>query len=118
MAGYGLIVRLRKLEAEVDKLGFMMCHTKYGVNTGEYGDLVALKPKDADSLPIYSRDAELFCGTINELEVWIHGVQWARQYDCLLKLSDDKKRERKEQDERNRRLVQIIKNEKVLEVDK
>lgn len=110
MSGYGSVLALRRLEKECDELGFMMCHPRH-YNSGDYGQLVAIKPKDQDSLPIYSRDAELFIGTLEELQVWLKGVEWARQYDELLRLSNTKKRERKEQDERNRKLVAILKQE-------
>jgi len=53
-------------------------------------------------LPIYSRDAELFIGSIERLEDWLAGVQWARDYDMMLKVSDDKKRDRAEVKERER----------------
>jgi len=53
-------------------------------------------------LPIYSRDAELFIGSIERLEDWLAGVQWARDYDMMLKVSDDKKRTRAEERERER----------------
>ena len=43
---------------------------------------------------------------------FMQGVVWARDYDHMLKISDVKRRERKEQDERNRQLVKILKNEK------
>lgn len=74
-------------------------------------DMVAIRPKDQNSLPIYRRDAELFVGTLEQLEVWLRGVEWARQYDTMLKVSDDKKRKRKEQDELNRQLVLRLKDE-------
>lgn len=109
MSGYSLILKIRRLEEECDKLGFMMCHSKYG-HSREYGDIVAVKPKDQDSLPIYSRDAEFFTGSINELEVWLKGIQWARDYDGMLFGNMNKKRERKEQDYRNRQLLSVIKN--------
>jgi elongation factor P--beta-lysine ligase len=109
MSGYHLVLKIRRLEEECSNLGFMLCYPKYG--NSEY-DMIALKPKDQESLPIYARDAEPFRGTIEELEVWIRGVEWARQYDKLLRLSDEQKRARKEQDERNRRLVEVISNGK------
>lgn len=114
MAGYKLLVKIRRLEDVCDKLGFMLCHSKHGHHR-EYGDVVAVKPKDRDSLPIYARDAELFCGTFDELETWLMGLQWARDYDRMLfGNSHDSKRERKEQDCRNRKLVSILtKEEKV-----
>ena len=72
-------------------------------------DMICLMPKDDEALPVYARDAELYIGTIEQAEEWIRGVLWARQYDNLLRLSDDKKRARKEQDERNRNLLRKIK---------
>jgi len=109
MSGYNLIQKIRKLEDQCDRLGFTMAHSRHGYSR-EFGDVVALKPKDQDSLPIYARDAELFIGTINELEVWLRGLEWARDYDRMLSLSNEKKRERKEKDWRNQRLLTIIKN--------
>ena len=91
---------------------FMLCEPKRGWNTTDM-DMVAIKPKDNESLPVYARDAEVFIGTVESLEVWLRGVEWARQYDELLRLSNRKKRERKEQDERNRQLVKMLKEEKI-----
>ena len=111
MAGYQAVLALRRLEEEVDKLGFMLCDPKTGWGGDDFNNLVGIKPKDADALPIYSRDAELFRGTLEELKVWVRGVQWAREYDRMtIDRNNDKKRERKEQDERNRQLMKTIKN--------
>jgi hypothetical protein len=109
MAGYQLILALRDLEKQCDELGLMMCYPKHRYDQGD-SDEVAVKPKDADSLPIYARDAELFVGSLYHLRVWIRGIKWARQYDEMLKLTNDDKRKRKEQDERNRQLVSTIRN--------
>ena len=81
----------------------MLCAPRHGNWGGnEYDDRVAVKPKDADSLPVYTRDAELFTGTLEQLRIWLQGVQWAREYDMMLKLSDEKKRAIKEDAERAR----------------
>ncbi len=110
MSGYSLIQKIRRLEEQCDRLGFMMCHSKHG-HYREFGDVVALKPKDENSLPIYSRDSELFTGTIDDLDVWLRGLEWARQYDQLLfGRKHQSNRERKEQDYRNQQLLSIIKN--------
>ena len=105
MSGYSLVRKIRELEERCSRLGFMMCASRHG-----HGDVVALIPKDEDSLPIYSRDVELFVGTVEQLEIWILGIAWARDYDRMLNLSNDTKRERKEQDERNRKLVNILRS--------
>jgi hypothetical protein len=111
MAGYQAVVSLRRLEADVDKLGFMLCAPKSGWGSDDFGERVAIKPKDADSLPIYSRDAELFTGSLEQLRVWVQGVQWARSYDEMLKLSDEKKRAVKEDHERGRQLIVKLKKD-------
>lgn len=104
--GYSTILKIRRLEEECEKLGLKMNHSKHSYQR-EYGDVLAVFPKD-DELPIYSRDAELFVGTLDDLERWIQGAQWMKHYLQMLRLVDDKKIARKEQDERNRKLVQVL----------
>jgi hypothetical protein len=43
---------------------------------------------------------------------FMQGILWARNYDDMLKVSDVKKRERKEQDERNKQMIRLLKSEK------
>ena len=109
MAGWNTIRKIRKLEERADVLG--MRFTAYG-NDDIYGENVALVPKDKDALPIYSRDAAFFVGTLEAAGQFMQGILWARDYDGMLKISNTKKRERKEQDERNRQLVRLLKSEK------
>ena len=103
MSGYQSILALRRLEEQVEKLGFMFAHPKHG-NYGDV-DMVALRPRDETAVPIYSRDAEVFTGTLEQLTVWIRGVEWARQYDFMLRMSDDEKREKYEVKERERQAL-------------
>jgi hypothetical protein len=108
MAGWQTIVRLRRLEEQVGALGMRIGSPRGGRWDGET-DIISLYPKD-DALPIFSRDADLFRGSIEEAEVWVRGVAWARQYDLLMiGNSIDTKRARKEQDYRNRELLKMIK---------
>ena len=111
MSGWNQIQQVRKLEERADKLGFKFAPYKHD---DHYGNNVALVPKDSDALPIYSRDAVLFVGTLEGAAYWMQGVEWARDYDRMVidKKMDDK-RERKEQDERNTQLVRILKAEKL-----
>jgi hypothetical protein len=52
----------------------------------------------------------VFLGTIAELELWLRGIHWSRQYDRMVfGTKHDKARERKEQDERNRQLMKTLK---------
>ena len=117
MSGYHMILKIDRLKEKADKLGFMLCYPKAGWGGSRGDDYVAIRPKDKEAFPIYSRDAELFCGTIDNLESFFAGLEWARQYDEMLKVSDKKKRERKEQDERNRQLVRMLKDEQDIKVD-
>jgi hypothetical protein len=114
MAGWNTIERVRSLEEQIDKLGFKFAKSKHSEWNNDHGSL-CLKPKDPDALPIYNRDAELYVGSIEGLETWLAGVRWAREYDMMLKLTDDKKRARAEQRERNRQLMQTLKEGKRVE---
>lgn len=109
MSGYNTILRIRRLEQEVDALGFRLGQSKHGNYHQEFGDIVSVFPKE-DALPVYARDAELFVGSLEDLEVWIRGIQWARSYDLLLRLSDDDKRAKKEQQVRNEYLMRKLKD--------
>lgn len=110
MSGYHTILRIRRLEEEVDKIGLRMGNSKHGNYRQEFGDVVALFPKD-DCLPIYSRDAELFVGTLEEMEVWLRGWQKSFEYcRMLIGRNFEKTVERKEQDYRNQQLVQVLKD--------
>lgn len=104
MTGYRKLQDLRRLEQQCNELGFRLGTPRHNWNDA---DRVALLPEE-DHLPIYSRDAEIFVGTFEELEVWLRGVEWARQYDKLLKVSDQKRREQREQRYREQRLVEIL----------
>ena len=111
MSGWNQIQQVRKLEERADKLGLKFAAYKHD---DSFGVNVALIPKDSDALPIYCRDAQLFAGTLESAASWMQGVMWARDYDSMVidKKLDDK-RKRKEQDERNRQLVKVLKEEKV-----
>ena len=110
MVGYNTILKIERLREQADKFGFKFCYPKYGL-LQDTVETLGLMPKDADSLPIYSRDAQCFEGTVDQLEIFLRGIEWARNYDRLLKLSTDEKRVQKEQDFRNKQLCKILKDE-------
>jgi hypothetical protein len=107
MSGYNLIRKIRRLEEECDGLGFVIDQAR-GYITETDGDLVSVRPKDANALPIYSRDADLFIGRLEDLEYWLRGIQWARNYDRMLGISSNKKRANKEDDYRHSQLVKKL----------
>jgi hypothetical protein len=109
------------LEERVDALGFEFVdpNDPYSTHTNKYnmetfGDRVALQPK-GDCLPNYSRDAHIWRGSLEELQHWLNGVEWARAYDGILKISNHKKRSKAEADERNRQLMATIKKSKLVQ---
>jgi hypothetical protein len=114
MSGWNTIQRIKHIEEQVDKLGFKFSKSKHSDWSEDHGAL-SLVPKDHEALPIYSRDAELFVGSLERLEEWLAGVRWAREYDSMLKLSDEKKRAAAEQKERNRQLMRTLKEGKRVE---
>ena len=111
MIGWNTIEKLRDIEKQINELGFKFSKSKHSDFTDDHGAL-SLVPKDADALPIYNRDAELFVGSLERLEDWLAGVRWARDYDRMLKLSNETKRKAGEQQQRNRQLMQILKEGK------
>ena len=114
MSGWNTIQSIKRIEEEIDLIGFKFSKSKHSDWTEDHGAL-SLVPKDADSLPIYSRDAELFVGSLERLEDWLAGVQWARDYDRMCKISSDNTRTAAEQKERNRQLIRTLKEGKRIE---
>jgi hypothetical protein len=102
MSGYSLILKIQALEKQLHSMGMRWGYDKHGrYGDNQFGDTVAVYPRD-DELPAYTRDAMLFSGSITDLQQWLAGVRWARDYDMLLRVSDEKKREKAETKERER----------------
>jgi hypothetical protein len=116
MSGWNTIQEVRRIEEQVSKLGFKFGSPKHAGHWSDpgYQDMVSLVPGD-ECLPIYSRDAEIFTGTLAQVRTWLQGVQWARDYDMLHKISNDDKRMAAEQKERNRQLMRTLKEGKRVE---
>lgn len=107
MSGYSTVLKVRRLEEAVDKLGFRMANPRYQHSNT---DTVVLYPKDNDAVPVYSRDAEVFEGSLEALEIWLRGFQAARDYDTMLfGVKHDDARKAKEQKILNKQLLQKIK---------
>jgi len=103
--GFGAYTRLRRCEERANQLGFRFAYSKHGAR--DY-DGIALYPKD-DELPIYSRDAEVWYGDVESCESFLRGFEWATQYYVMLGATSDKIINRKEQDVRNKQLMESIK---------
>lgn len=109
VTGFNQIQKIRRIENDCDKLGLRFAKSRYFRSSIGDGDVISLMPKDDESLPVYARDAELFTGSLEEIEFWLRGVEWARNYDYLLKLSTEKKRSRREDITRQENLVRLMK---------
>lgn len=106
--GYHAIIKLRRVEDKANHMGFSFGPSKASTY-GLAGDAITLYPW-LDKLPEYSRDAALFTGNLDEVDTFLIGVQWSNNYLKMLRLVTDEKIERKEQDIRNRQLVQLLKD--------
>lgn len=90
--GMSMIERIDRVRAVADRLGFRMGKTPYShFSAADSIDNIALYPKD-DCLPIYTRDVIIFEGNLVELEYWIKGLDWARQYDSYLGVANEQRR--------------------------
>jgi hypothetical protein len=114
MSGWTTIEKVRRLEQEVDNLGLKFARYPHGDWTENHNAL-SLMPKDADSLPVYSRDASIYAGSLEGVEQWLKGVEWARAYDRMLGVSTDNKRARKEQDLRNEHTLSRVRGEAIVQ---
>jgi len=100
--GFDTLRRIQALEMQLATFGMRIGCPRYAKQ-----DRVSVYPLE-DELPVYSQDAELFIGTVEEVECWLIGFQAARMYDSLLGVSDDAKRAKKEQSLKNKELLKMI----------
>ena len=79
---------LDKVVNGLQKLGYYTKNTKYGYQDGRcLVGVYALEDKN----PLYSRDAELFTGTIEEIACWMRGVNHRNEYLSMLKATTEKR---------------------------
>jgi len=108
MAGWAVIKQIRVLEDRAHMLGMKFAPYRHD---DIKADNVALVPCYPDSLPIYTRDAILFAGSLEGAYKFMQGIMWARDYDrMVIDRNIDAKRVRKEQDERNKQLMKTLKD--------
>lgn len=112
MSGYETYRRFQRIEDQAKVLGFRIGNPKHGGFGRDNYDAVGVFPGEGDSLPVFSRDAELFVGTFREVEVWLSGWARAQQYDMLLRISDEKRRKKAEAKELERQRLEKERIEK------
>lgn len=106
--GIRTIRKIRDLEERANRLGFKFVQSKHYFGS-EHTELLALAPLD-NCLPVYTRDAELWTGTLEQLEDFFKGIEFSTRYYQQLGLINQKKISRKEQDVRNQQLLAAIQN--------
>jgi hypothetical protein len=107
MVGYATYLKFQRIEEQANKLGFRLAYSKYGDTHGEF---VALTPLD-DKLPPFSRDAELWCGTFDNLEAFLIGWEKSQFYDSILRMTDSNRRKKFEDAEVERQRIAKEKEE-------
>jgi len=95
--GMNMIERIDSVRELADFFGFRLSRTPYNTTFGgnDNIDNIALYPK-GDCLPPYSRDACLYTGNLNEVENFLDGIRWARQYDKIIGSCTEQRREQYE----------------------
>ncbi len=112
MTGFSTYMRWQRIEEQAKTLGFRLGNPKHGHWGGSDGsDTVALFPDD-NALPVFSRDADIFEGTFSQVETFLTGWARAQQYDAMLRMSDEKKRKKYEDKERERQRLAAERLEK------
>jgi hypothetical protein len=112
--GWNTVQKIKRVEDMANKMGF-----EFSIGSNHYsdlGDAIHLVPL-GDALPHYRRGADIYSGSIDDIDTWLTGLEWARTYDMMLRISSDKKRNECEQVERNRQLMKMVKTGKKVEGD-
>jgi|688.fasta_scaffold04955_38 hypothetical protein len=104
VAGWQLLKSFRDVEERANKIGLKFAPSKY---SGMEFDTIALMPLD-EHLPVYNREAEIFAGTLQDIDKWLRGVEWARNYDDIMKVSTHDKRQTAESKYQQRELLKVI----------
>ena len=76
---------LDQVVSTLEKLGYKIMPSKYGISGS-----VGVYPLH-DKNPLYTRDAEVYGGTIEQIMCWARGVQHQDGYLKMLKAVTDKK---------------------------
>lgn len=79
---------LNKVVDGLSKLGYYVKATKHSYQDKRC--LVGVYPLE-DKNPLYSRDAELFTGTMEEIVCWMRGINHRNEYLSMLKATTEKR---------------------------
>ena len=73
------IVQIEAVKIRLNNLGYKMLPAKY-----RHDGSIGIYPAD-DKNPIYSRDAEVFSGTVEDITAWVRGIEHQVGYLTMLK---------------------------------
>ena len=110
--GFDAFLSYQNTLERANKLGFTFGRPKYSYNNE---DNIGLFPLN-DDLPIYVRDAMLACGDLTQIQAFLAGVEFARNYDEMMKVSSDKTRAKKEHEYRKNKMFKQLKDEVIHEI--
>lgn len=103
MTGFSTLTKIESVKNRCEEIGFKM------VPSGSL-DTICIQPKTNDSLPIYHENSPIFVGTLEEIDIWLSGVCWARYYDSMVTNNKStNNRKKAEKNISNKRLIKIIK---------
>ena len=109
MVSLKVIQQIESLNAQLAAQGMRM-ETKptHGAWSSVKDAHVIVVYPSQDGLPFYARDAELFIGTLDDIQLWISGIQWLTAYYNMIGIDTGTKREQKEHAERERQLIHAL----------
>jgi hypothetical protein len=91
VVGMNMIERIDYVRELADFFGFRLGRRPLSGFGDSDIDPIALYPKD-NCLPTYSRDACLFTGSLSDVENFLDGIRWSRNYDNMIGATSDKRR--------------------------
>lgn len=106
--GMNMIERIDYVRELAEFFGFRLGRRPHNGFGDSDIDPIALYPKD-NCLLTYSRDTCLFVGSLSDVENFLDGIRWARNYDNMIGATSDKRREQYEAKE-VARLERIVYN--------
>ena len=111
MASLKKLQQIQAINTQLEAVGMRMANkdTKGAWASISGEDVVVIYPSEK-GLPHYARDAELFIGTLDDVQLWLFGIQWMASYIAMIGVDTGTKRIAKEEAERERQLLYALRN--------
>lgn len=105
--GYYDISKIRRIEQRAESVGFKFASPKYG---GRSDTAIGLRLINNEVYPVYSRDTEIFVGSLDDINSFLDGMIFMKNYLAMLKIITDKKVQHAEGLVRQKQLIDALKN--------